>query len=320
MKIVVTGATGFIGRQLSELLIRGGHELILLTRMLRHTASRSKQVQYVIWNPADETSVVNEVDGADAVINLAGESIAAKRWSKKQKERLLTSRVNATQIVAKSIQRASQKPKILLSASAVGFYGPRGNESIYEDGKTGHGFLAQTCQAWEAHAIRVEDFGSRVVRLRIGVVLGRGGGALEKILPPFRMFAGGTLGNGHQWMSWVHLNDIVRAIEFCLTHQEVRGAINLTAPAPVTNKAFSIVLAQLLKRSCFALVPPIALKLLMGEMADELLLQGQRVIPKKLLDAGFVFHYPELRGALEHILREENESAVGGCLKIKSTH
>jgi uncharacterized protein len=302
MKIVIAGATGFVGTPLSALLIQEGHELTILTRKIQKTASRSKRVRHIEWNPEDESSVVREVDGTDAIINLAGESVVKKRWTKHQKKIIVTSRCNATQILVRSIRDAKSKPKVLLNASAVGFYGPRSGISLDESATPGKGFLANTCKAWEAHAVRAKDFGVRVVRLRIGAVFGKSGGALEKIVPPFRMFVGGALGSGNQWVSWIHLQDVVHIIHFCLTHESISGVVNVTAPQPVTNKVFSLVLAQVLKRPCLVPVPSIALKLLVGEMADELLVVGQRAIPKKMTEAGYVFQYPEIRGALQHIL------------------
>jgi len=301
MKIVIAGATGFIGTPLSESLIRQGHELVILTRRIPETASRSAKVRYQSWRPEDETSTVEEVGDCDAVINLAGESVAQKRWTKTQKEKILTSRVNATQILVRSIERASQKPKVLINASAVGYYGPRGDEVIGEDESCGRGFLAGTCKAWEAHAIRAEDFGLRVVRLRIGVVLGKGGGALQKMVLPFQMFLGGWLGSGNQWLSWIHLEDVVNLITFCLTNEAMKGPVNLTAPEPVTNRVFSRELAKALHRPCLAPVPPFALKLLMGDMATELLLAGQRVMPKRAVQSRFPFRFPKLLAAFRSI-------------------
>jgi uncharacterized protein len=303
MRILISGATGFIGTPLSEFLIRSGHELVILTRTLRRTASRSARVRHVVWSPENEKTIVEEVNESDAIINLAGESIAAKRWSAKQKEKILSSRVLATQILVQSIEKAKEKPRVLINGSAIGYYGPKGSETLDEAAPAGEGFLASTCKAWEAHALRAEDFGVRVVRLRIGVVLEKGGGALEKMLPPFQMFVGGWLGSGNQWMSWIHRADVIRLIDFCLTDDEMKGVVNATAPQPVTNKAFSLVLAQVIKRPCFMPVPPLALKVLLGEMADELLLTGQRVIPRKATDSGFTFQYPEIRHALEAVLK-----------------
>lgn len=301
MKIVIGGATGFIGTPLCELLIQNGHEIIILTRTLRRTASHSKLVRHVVWHPEDETSIVKEVDGSDAVINLAGESVVTC-WSKKQKEKILTSRVNATQILVKSIQRAAKKPKTLINASAIGYYGSCGNQQLDADSPAGKDFLASVCKAWEAHAIRAKDFGIRVVRVRIGIVLGKNGGALKKMLPPFKLGLGGWLGDGNQWMSWIHIDDVVRLIEFCLTHEQVRDAVVATSPKPVTNKVFSMVLAQVLKRPCFMPVPAFVLKILLGEMADALLLGSQQMGQKRMLSHGFSFKHLDIRGALEAIL------------------
>ena len=301
MKIVVAGASGFIGSALTQALLKRGDELILLSRSSR-TSSLPPKLRTVVWNPADETNIVNEVNGVDAVINLAGEPLVGKRWTRNQKEKIVKSRIGSTQIIANSIKKASLKPKVFINASAVGFYGPHGNETLVEDAKAGEGFLAELCKTWEARAIQVEDFNVRVVRLRTGIVLAKEGGALKLMLPPFKMFVGGWLGSGNQWMSWITREDLVRLIMFCLDHEEARGAVNAVAPQPVTNKAFSLVLAQVLKRPCLMPVPAFALKLLLGEVS-EMLLTGQRVLPKKAQALGFSFHNPEIRNALETILR-----------------
>ena len=306
MKILMTGATGFIGKSLTESLLKKGHELTVLTRSSAKVTSRPK-VRPVTWNPEDERAIVAEVDGMDGVVNLAGEPVVGKLWTRKQKAKILTSRVNATQIIVRSIQKASQKPRVLINASAIGYYGPHRNEELTEDSPAGGDFLASLSKAWEAHAIRAEDFGVRVVRLRIGIVLEQTGGALAKMLPPFRMFLGGWLGDGNQWMSWIHLEDLIGLIEFSLAHEDAQGAINAVSPQPVTSKVFSMVLAQVIKRPCFAPVPSVVLKVLMGEAAG-ILLSGQRVIPRKALALGFTFRYPEIRRALEVILaREKNK-------------
>ena len=301
MNIVLTGATGFIGSSLTEALLKRGDHLTVVTRSSRGNLSYQSKLRYATWNPNDVTSTIREIDGTDAVINLAGEAIAGGRWTTKRKQRILESRVHSTQIVANSIKKALAKPKVLINASAVGYYGPRGSELLTEESRPGGGFLSDVCKAWEAHAIRVEDFDVRVIRLRIGIVLGRGGGALAMMLTPFKMFLGGWLGNGNQWMSWIHLGDLIRLILFCLDQPTARGAINAVTSQPVTNKAFSLVLAQVLKRPCFMPVPAVALKILLGELAD-MLLTGQRVIPKKAEELGFSFRYPDIRHALETIL------------------
>ena len=302
MRIVVTGATGFIGRQLVQLLQSRGDDLILLTRKAPSLSPASLKLRYVVWNPEDERSLIREVDGVDAVVNVAGEPIVGKRWSESQKAKILKSRVNAAQIIARSVKEASSKPKVLINASAIGFYGSRESEILTEDSRAGSDYLAEVCKAWEAHAVRVEDFDVRVVRLRIGIVLAKHGGALRMMLPPFRIGIGGWLGSGNQWMSWIHIKDIVRLILFCLDHESAKGAINAVSPQSVTNKAFSLVLAQVLKRPCLLPVPEFALKLLLGEAAA-LLLASQRVMPKKAEELGFSFQFPDLRRALEEIVK-----------------
>lgn len=301
MKILITGATGFIGKALVRALLQHGDTLIVVSRLVRRSKSeQGGRVRHIIWNPEDEKTLLKEVDGVDAVVNLAGEPIA-QRWTGKRKEKLLKSRVQATRIIHQSIKAATVKPAILINASAIGYYGPRGNEALAEDAAVGSGFLAEICKIWEAHAIRVEDFNVRVVRLRIGIVLDKEGGALKKMLPPFKMGLGGWLGTGNQWFSWIHREDLIRLLLFCLDHGLVKGAVNAVSPLPVTNKVFSLVLAQVLKKPCFFPVPAFALKLLMGEMS-EMLLTGQKVVPKKAEESGFSFQYPDIRTALENIL------------------
>jgi uncharacterized protein (TIGR01777 family) len=301
VKILISGATGFIGRGLFASLAKERHELVLLTRSGGKTSALFPGARLIPWNPDATNDVIREADGCDAIVNLAGEPVIGKRWSRKQKMRILESRVHSTKIITQSIAQAAQKPKVFISASAVGYYGSRASEELTEEARSGSDFLADVCKAWEAHAVRAEDFGVRVVRLRIGIVLAKEGGALQKMLPPFRLFLGGWLGDGNQWMSWIHRDDLVRLICFCLDRTEARGIVNAVAPQPVTNKAFSMVLAQTLQRPCLAPVPAFVLKLLLGEMST-MLLGSQRAIPKRARELGFVFNYPEIRGALKGIL------------------
>ena len=300
MKILITGATGFIGQALVNALLKHDHRLIVVSRSSRQTESHEGRVRHIVWNPQDEKTILREMDGTDAVINLAGESIA-QRWTDKTKQKILKSRVQATRIIHQSIKAATVKPQVLINASAVGYYGARGNEALAEEGTAGSGFLAEVCKSWEAHAIRVEDFNVRVVRLRIGIVLDQGGGALKLMLPPFKLGFGGWLGSGNQWMSWIHRDDLVQLILFSLDHELMKGAVNAVSPLPVTNKAFSLVLAQVLKRPCLFPVPAFALKILMGEMS-EMLLTGQRIVPRKAQENGFSYQYSDIRRALEEIL------------------
>jgi uncharacterized protein (TIGR01777 family) len=299
MNIIVTGGTGFVGSALLCALTKRGDRVVILTRNPKKSSIDSN-IAYVVWNPQEEQSVVKEIDGAHAIINLAGEPLIGKRWSAGQKVKILASRVSATQIIAHSIKQAVVKPKVLINASAIGYYGSRENESLTEESSAGTDFLTDVCKAWEAHAVRVEDFNVRVVRLRIGIVLDKKGGALKLMLPPFRLGAGGWLGNGNQWMSWISREDLVRLIVFCLDNAAAKGALNAVSPQPVNNKAFSLVLAQVLKRPCFAPVPEFMLKLLLGEMS-QVLLGSQRVVPKKAMELGFSYHHAEIRHALESI-------------------
>jgi len=258
-------------------------------------------LRFVHWNPLEEGAWQEHLKDADACINLAGEPIAAKRWTKTQKLKIIESRCDATQALVHAIQNLQKKPKVLINASAVGFYGPHGDEIITENEKPGSDFLAQTCKAWEAHAIRAQDFGLRVVRLRIGIVLEKGGGALQKMIPPFQFFMGGPLGNSRQWMSWIHRDDVVGLILWALENSQVSGALNATAPNPMTMKEFAAILGQVMRRPSFAVVPAFVLKALLGEMSD-LLLKGQRVIPEKALRLGYTFKYSSLESALRAIL------------------
>lgn len=304
MRVIITGATGFVGRHLTEHLLREGHDLVLATRSVpKERSISSVKLHYSIWFPQNEEEILKEVDGADAIVNLAGEPIVGKRWTEEQKTKILESRVHVTRCLVKSIEKASSKPKVLINASAVGFYGSRGNDELTEASSGGDGYLSEVCRAWEAHAIRAEDFGLRVVRMRIGIVLEKWGGVLKLMVPPFQAFLGGWLGSGNQWMSWIHLTDLSRLISFSLENDKITGALNATTEQPVTNKAFSMVLAQTLKRPCFFPVPEIAVKTLLGEMSS-LLLSSQKVLPKKATSLGFSFQYPDLRKALEAIFKK----------------
>lgn len=299
MKIVLTGGTGFIGNSLQNSLIRQGHEVLVLSR--RSAQNSNPSARYVLWDPVRGNEWEQSLRGADACINLAGEPIAAKRWTKAQKLKIIESRCDATHALAHAIQKLDKKPKVLINASAVGWYGPHGDEIITEEQRPGADFLAQTCKAWETHAVRAEDFGLRVVRLRIGIVLEKGGGALQKMIPPFQFFIGGPLGDGRQWMSWIHREDVVGLILWALENSKVSGALNATAPNPVTMKEFAAALGKVMGRPSFAVVPGFVLKTLLGEMSD-LLLKGQRVVPEKALRLGYQFKYPSLEPALRAIL------------------
>jgi hypothetical protein len=297
MKIVITGATGMIGSLLVErLATRFDTALVLLSRKPAQEFPVANR-QWLAWQPGASGEWQRAIDGADAVINLAGEPIAGKRWSPRQKLILRSSRIEATQSLVEAIGKSQVKPKTLISASAVGYYGPHGDERLTEDSKPGDDFLSRLCVDWESEAKKAESFGVRVSVLRTGIVLAKGAGALQKMVPPFKLFAGGPLGSGLQWMPWIHLDDEVGLIEFLLDRADARGPFNGTAPNPVTMAEFSQALGRALNRPSWASVPPSVLALMLGEMAD-MLLTGQRAIPDAALKLGYQFKYPHLADAL----------------------
>ena len=294
MKLLITGGTGFIGSALCKTLAQHGHELIILSRDLSRRAP-SARVTFYVWGAPEWQRAAQ---GVDAVINLAGEPLAAKRWSPQQKSRIRESRLVTTRRLVEAMARWPKKPAVLVNASAIGYYGPRGDEQLTEADGPGEGFLADVCRAWEAEALRAESLGIRVVRLRIGLVLGCGGGALSKMVPPFRWYLGGPLGTGRQWVSWIHQDDVVGLIEWALANPLIQGAVNATAPTPVAMREFCRRLGEALHRPSWVLVPSFALRFLLGEMAD-LLLTGQRVIPHVALQRNYPFAYPSLLQALQ---------------------
>lgn len=301
MKIVLAGATGFIGPELTQRLLEAGHQLSVLTRRPADPLSHDR-VQRVHWDGASfSSSWANHLSGVDAVINLSGENIAARRWTPLQKNKIIQSRIQSVKALAEAIRNSAQKPKVYLNASAVGFYGNTQDNEITETSPKGKGFLADTCEIWERTVSLISELGIRTIFLRFGVVLERGGGALAKMLPPFQFFMGGPLGSGKQWLSWIHRTDTVRLIEFALQKNELQGPINVTAPNPEKMEDFCRVLGKILHRPSWLPVPGFALKALLGEMS-EILLEGQKVLPQKALNAGFVFEFPHLETALKNIL------------------
>ena len=291
MKILLTGGTGFIGRPLKSQLISLGHEVFALTRLKRTSMENLRYIQWSWKSPEDLTEFVNEVD---IVINLAGEPVVGKRWTKEQKETLLQSRINPTKALVSAINNASKKPKKFISASAVGIYGNRFDEKLTEESSLGSDFLANLCKEWEAEALKAN---TNIVIIRIGIVIGKGGGALKRMLPLFKIGLGGPLGTGKQWMPWISLRDTVDLIRFAMDHDNVAGIINATSPNPVTNERFSKTLGKVLHRPVFLPAPDLALRLLLGEIAD-LILGGQRVIPERALQYGYNFRHEELGDAL----------------------
>ncbi len=289
MRITLTGATGFIGKRLVAALLDRGDDLTILTR----TPKAGNNPRYVAWDAAKSLE-------ADAVIHLAGESVA-QRWTAEVKQRIRASRIETTRALVAALERAPRKPQVLISASAIGIYGSRGDELLTETSKPGSGFLEDVCIEWERESQRAADLGIRVVNPRIGIVLGAGGGALERMLTPFKMGVGGRLGSGEQWMSWIHIADVVGLILFVLDHADLRGPMNATAPNPVRNADFTAELAAALHRPAVLTTPAFALKLAFGEMAA-VILASQRVLPRVALDAGYQFQFQDLRPALEDIL------------------
>ena len=295
MKIVISGASGLIGTQLVAKLSQGGHEVIRLVR-------RSPKSGEIQWNPKSGTLDAAALEGADAVIHLSGAGIGDKRWTTGYRKEILDSRTDTTALLAKTIASLSRKPSVFLSGSAIGIYGARNDEQLTEVSTHGTGFLAEVCEQWEAAAKPAVDAGVRTVYLRTGIVLSPKGGALKKLLPLFKMGVGGKFGNGKQWQSWISIDDEIGAIEYLLT-ANVSGAVNLTAPNPVTNAEFTRVLASVLKRPAIVPVPTFAPKILLGgELADALLFTGQRVIPAALNASGYSFKHTTLESALRSLL------------------
>ncbi len=288
MKIVIAGGTGFVGSELAKRLSQA-HEVFVLSR----DPAKVRHGRGLAWRPPAGGEWQKEVADADAVINLAGENIGAKRWSAERKERLRSSRLSATTALVEAM-RDKVKKRVLISASAVGFYGRRQDEILDETSPGSTDFLGKLASDWEQAALAASD-SARVVIARLGVVLSPEGGALEKMLLPFRLFVGGPVGSGRQWMSWVDRHDVLRFFEWALENEAVSGIYNLTAPVPATNVSFAKELGRALRRPAVMPAPAFALRLVLGEMADELLLGGQRVIPRRAMEAGFTFERPTLR-------------------------
>jgi uncharacterized protein (TIGR01777 family) len=299
MKIAITGASGFIGSLLADHLWNQRHHLLLLSRNPPREIDVTKQ-EWVAWNPSTKGGWQQALDGVDGIFNLAGEPIAAKRWTDAQKETIKSSRVQSTRALVNAIAIAKDKPKFLINASAVGYYGARGDETITEDTGPGNDYLSRVCVAWEEEARKAESYGVRVVLVRTGIVLDKGKGALAKMVPPFKVFAGGPLGSGNQWMPWIHIEDEIRLLLFLLENQNARGSFNATAPNPVTMAEFGKTLGNVLNRPSWATVPAGVLTLLVGEMA-EMLLNGQRALPQAALKLGYEFRYPTLMPALQSL-------------------
>lgn len=295
LRIAVTGTSGLVGSQLIPFLTTGGHTAY---KLVRQRASRANCE--IAWNPAAGTIDADALAGMDAVIHLAGDSIAEGRWTDAKKQRILASRLTGTRLIAETLANMPNPPKVLICASAIGYYGDRGSETLTEDSAPGDLFLSDVCQQWEAATAPAREAGIRVVIVRFGIILSMSGGALAKMLLPFQMGAGGVLGSGEQYMSWIALDDAIGAIYHAMLTPDLSGVVNLTAPHPVTNREFTRTMSKVLFRPAIAPVPAAGMRVAFGQMADELLLASTRVLPTRL--EGYAFRYPQLEPALRHIL------------------
>lgn len=299
MRIILTGSTGLVGSELVPFLRAREHSVTRLVRRPAHPEGKE-----IAWEPAESKLDAAALEGHDAVVHLSGESLAAGRWTAARKVRIVESRVQSTRLLAATLAQLTHPPRVLACASAVGYYGDRGEEVLTEESPGGAGFLAQLCREWEAACEAAAQKGIRVANLRFGVVLSAAGGALKKMLPPFRMGLGGVIGGGRQFMSWIALDDLLSVILLALTHDALRGPVNTTSPNPVTNREFTKTLGRVLGRPTVFPVPTIAARLAFGEMAEEMLLASARVVPARLLASNFQFQFADLGPALRHVLRK----------------
>lgn len=306
MRVVVSGGTGFVGRALCHALVARGDEAVVLTRGpsrdTRHSCVEcgvGGKLELATWTPEEPGSWMGVVDGADAVVHLAGATVADERWTEERKAVLRSSRIESTKLLAEAIATSQRKPSVFVSTSGVGHYGMRtGDRLLTESDPAGDDFLATLTRDWEAAASRAREAGVRTCHPRLGLVLGRGGGVFAKLAPLFRAYLGGPVGDGHQYMPWVHLHDVVRAIEALVDRRELEGPFNVVAPEPVTMNVFARALGEALRRPSALRVPAFAVRMAMGSEAAQAVLTGQRATPKRLVDAGFAFVFPDLRSAL----------------------
>ncbi len=308
MRIVITGATGFIGKALCRAL-HNDYDLVALTRNPdKAAASLSGMAATVRWDAKNPDSFQPALDGALAVINLAGENIASGLWTKSKKAAILQSRLNAAEAIVKAAEKVQKKPAIVIHASATGFYGNNEDRILSEDSPPGSGFLADVCQHTEHTIQKVETLGIRLAIVRLGIVLGPGGGLISGLLPPFRFYLGSRIATANQWLPWIHIDDVVGAIRFIVENTDLKGIFNLTSPNPVPAGNLYTSLGKAIHRPVLLSVPAFVLKLLLGDIAKELLLASQRAIPQNLLNAGYEFKYPDLDPALQDIIKKSKNS------------
>jgi len=302
MKILITGGTGFVGTQLTSRLIQDNHEVTLLSRSAKRSGETSRGMSYLQGDPTQKGAWQEAIKNHDAVINLAGASIFSK-WTEEHKRAIRESRLNTTRNIVEGMPSSPPKQFTLLSTSAVGYYGFCGDEELTEESPHGEDFLAQIAVEWEREALKAGDKGARVVITRFGIVMGEKGGALSQMIPLFKKYIGGPIGSGRQWFSWVHIKDLAEAFTFLLRHPEISGPVNICSPNPVKNEDLAKALGKALHRPSFIPAPAFLVKLALGEFGS-VILEGQRVIPKRLLDSGFAFQYPEIDKALQEIVAQ----------------
>ena len=297
MKVLITGATGLVGQALQSLFAEKGYEMLL--------ASRKDPIdeQHVKWSIDDGFANPEKLEGLDVVVHLAGENVGGLRWTDEKKKAIRDSRVFGTRNVVDAISKLKDKPKTFIASSAIGFYGERGEEEVNETSAAGDNFLASVAKDWEVESRRAEDAGTRTVLLRTGIVLSKDGGALSTMLLPFKLGVGGVVGSGKQWMSWISLDDEVAIINYAIENENIRGAVNAVSPNPVTNQEFTKTLGEVLYRPTFLPLPEFAVSMIFGEMGDALLLASTKVLPKRLIDAGFKFQFPDLKAAIENAVK-----------------
>jgi uncharacterized protein (TIGR01777 family) len=302
-RVIVTGATGFIGKALCRHLLEAGYDVVGLSR----NPDEGKQflpgqVNFARWDAKSAEGWMDYADGAYAIVNLAGENIASGRWTKERKQRILQNRLDAGKAVVEAVEQAKIKPEVVIQASGIGYYGDTRDEIVDETSPPGSGFLVEVAKQWEKATEQVKSFGVRHIIIRTGVVLGKGEGFLSRVMTPFRLFVGGHMGKGKQWISWIHIDDEIRAIRFLMEMENLEGVFNLSAPNPLTSRDFFGILGKVMRRPAWLSVPGFVLRLFLGEMADELILSGQKAMPKRLLESGYEFTYVDAECALSQIL------------------